>query len=96
MNYNWRGNIRELENVIERAMTLMDGDMITVSNLPDYIFERDETREIKRMIPTLREMEKMHILHVLKESGGDRARAAEILGIDKTTLWRKTRRYGVA
>lgn len=96
VNYNWRGNIRELENVIERAMTLMDGDMITVSNLPDYIFERDETREIKRMIPTLREMEKMHILHVLKETGGDRARAAEMLGIDKTTLWRKTRRYGVA
>ena len=95
VNYNWRGNIRELENVIERAMTLMDGDMITVSNLPDYIFARDETREIKRMIPTLREMEKMHILHVLKETGGDRARAAEMLGIDKTTLWRKTRRYGI-
>ncbi|MBI1810699.1 MAG: hypothetical protein HYR78_01975, partial [Nitrospirae bacterium] len=43
----------------------------------------------------IREMEKTHILNVLKETDGDRAKAAEILGIDKTTLWRKIKRYGI-
>ena len=92
VQYNWKGNVRELENVIERAINLMEGNMITIANLPDHILERYETRG---KTPTLRGMEKTHILNVLKETGGDRARAAEILGIDKTTLWRKTKRYSI-
>ena len=95
VQYNWKGNVRELENVIERAINLMEGNMITIANLPDYISGRYETREIKEKTPTLREMEKIHILNILKETGGDRAKAAEILGIDKTTLWRKTKRYSI-
>jgi DNA-binding NtrC family response regulator len=92
VQYNWKGNVREVENVIERAINLMEGNMITIANLPDYILGRYET---KGKTPPLREMEKTHILNVLKETGGDRAMAAEILGIDKTTLWRKIRRYGI-
>lgn len=95
VQYDWKGNVRELENVIERAINLMEGNMITIANLPDYISGRYETKGIKGKTPTLREMEKTHILNVLKEMAGDRAKAAEILGIDKTTLWRKTRRYGI-
>jgi len=93
--YRWKGNVRELENVIERAINLMEGNMITIANLPDHILERCETKETKEKTPTLRGMEKTHILNVLKETAGDRARAAEILGIDKTTLWRKIKRYGI-
>ena len=70
----------------------MEGNMITIANLPDHILERYETRG---KTPALRGMEKTHILNVLKETGGDRAKAAEILGIDKTTLWRKIKRYGI-
>lgn len=95
MHYNWKGNVRELENVIERAINLMEGDMIKTTDLPDYILQRDETKETKRRSATLRELEKMHILHVMRETGGNRVKAAEILGIDKTTLWRKAKRYGI-
>ncbi len=95
LQYSWKGNVRELENVIERAINLMEGDVITMADLPDYIFKKDEMKEIKRKIPTLREIEKMQILYVLRETGSDRAKAAELLGIDKTTLWRKAKRYGI-
>ena len=44
MQYNWKGNVREVENVIERAINLMEGNMITIANLPDHILERYETR----------------------------------------------------
>jgi DNA-binding NtrC family response regulator len=93
MQYNWKGNVREVENIIERAINLMEGDTITVADLPAHIFQRNEMKEIKGKIPTLREMERTHILNVLKEANGDRAKAAEILGIDKTTLWRKMKIY---
>jgi DNA-binding NtrC family response regulator len=93
MQYNWKGNVREVENIIERAINLMEGDTITVADLPAHIFQKNEMKEIKGKIPTLREMERTHILNVLKEANGDRAKAAEILGIDKTTLWRKMKRY---
>ena len=93
MQYNWKGNVREVENIIERAINLMEGDTITVADLPAHIFQRNEMKEIKGKISTLREMERTHILNVLKEANGDRAKAAEILGIDKTTLWRKMKRY---
>ncbi len=94
MGYGWKGNVRELENVIERAITLMDGDTIEVSDLPAYILERDDAKNI-RGIPTLKELEKKHILQILKETDGDRNKAAELLGIDKTTLWRKIKRYNI-
>ena len=73
VQYNWKGNVRELENVIERAINLMEGNMITIANLPDHILERYETRG---KTPTLRGMEKTHILNVLKETGGDRAKGS--------------------
>lgn len=95
MQYNWKGNVRELENVIERAVNLMEGDMITTADIPEYIIEKGGTGKTKARIPTLKEVERMQILHVLKETGGDRAKAAEMLGIDKTTLWRKAKRYGI-
>jgi transcriptional regulator with PAS, ATPase and Fis domain len=95
VRYNWKGNVRELENVIERAVNLMEGDRITPSDLPEHIMAGGKTGETSVKTPTLREMERMQILHVLKETGGDRASAAAILGIDKTTLWRKTKKYGI-
>lgn len=96
MQYNWKGNVRELENVIERAVNLMEGDIIISADIPEYIImSKGGTDKIKTKIPTLREMERVQILHALKETGGDRAKAADMLGIDKTTLWRKAKRYGI-
>jgi transcriptional regulator with PAS, ATPase and Fis domain len=96
MQYNWKGNVRELENVIERAVNLMEGDIITSADIPEYIImSKGGTGKIKTKIPTLREMERVQILHALKETGGDRAKAADMLGIDKTTLWRKVKKYGI-
>jgi DNA-binding NtrC family response regulator len=96
VNYNWQGNIRELQNAIERAF-ILSGDEIDAENLPLRIRqnagENYENSERAGLPPTLEETERRYILEILKSTGEDKAEAAEILGIDLSTLYRKLKRY---
>lgn len=88
--YSWPGNVRELEHTIERAVILARNPIILPEDLPKKIFEEIKGIEIKepeKLLP-LREMEKRYVLKVLKETGGNKKKASEILGIDRTTLYR--------
>ena len=97
MNYDYPGNIRELENIIERGVALATGDTLEPGHLPeDLQFIKIKTfRKKEGRYPTLEEQEKEYILWVLKEVGGNKSLAAEILGIDRVSLWRKLKKYGI-
>ncbi|NOY79057.1 MAG: sigma-54-dependent Fis family transcriptional regulator [Calditrichaeota bacterium] len=95
MLYHWPGNVRELENVIERTFALGGTETIQVSDLPDYLIQqipKDNPPE-RTVLRSLREIEKEAIDRTLRAVKGDRSRAAEILKIDRTTLYRKIKRY---
>ncbi len=96
--YQWPGNVRELENALERAVILSSGPTIGVGALPERVTERrSEPLVADRTAanPTLETIEKAYILWVLHSEAGNKTRAAEVLGIDPSTLHRKLARYGV-
>jgi len=95
--YSWPGNVRELENIIERAVTLGNGPMIRLADLPDYIHNVtiETYRHTPSDIPTLEDQEKRYIQWVLEKNGGNKTKAAKIMGIDRVSLWRKLKRYGI-
>ncbi|MFO7892297.1 MAG: sigma-54 dependent transcriptional regulator [Longimicrobiales bacterium] len=96
--YDWPGNVRELENALERAAVLAGGQTIDVDHLPDRVVDPPAERLVADASPpnpTLDTIEKAYILWVLDAEGGNKARAAEVLGIDPSTLYRKLNRYGV-
>jgi DNA-binding NtrC family response regulator len=96
INYSWPGNVRELQNAIERAFTL-SGDVIDLDSLPPRVREATNVQTTMRdpdgLRPTLEEIERRHILETLAAVNQDKARAANILGIDLSTLYRKLKRY---
>jgi two-component system, NtrC family, response regulator AtoC len=98
--YHWPGNVRELQNCIERAVTLALFDQIGVDDLPEKIRDHHPSRASMDGdalgLMTLDELERRHVLRVLESSGGNRTAAARILGLDRTTLWRKLERYGAS
>ena len=103
-SYSWPGNVRELENVIERAITLYQGGGISLNDLPPKILaeeDKSETpiadKQLSRIVgtPTIDELERQHLVHVLGMTGGNRKRAAEILGINRRTLYRMAERFGI-
>jgi len=93
MNYAWPGNVRELENVIERAVTLAHGDTIGARDLPTHIAEgQDDTPVLDRMfkkLASLAQLEAAYIQQVLQWTGGNKMQAAQILGVDRKTLYRR-------
>ncbi|HSK19328.1 MAG TPA: sigma-54 dependent transcriptional regulator [Longimicrobiales bacterium] len=94
--YDWPGNVRELENALERAAILTKGATIPVESLPTRIVEPAPAPLISdrpAANPTLELVERAYILWVLQAEGGNKARAAEVLGIDPSTLYRKLSRY---
>ncbi len=95
--YSWPGNVRELENVMERAVALENGPVIRVADLPDYIHNVtiETYRHTPSDIPTLEDQEKRYIQWVLEKNGGNKSKAAKIMGIDRVSLWRKLKRYGI-
>jgi DNA-binding NtrC family response regulator len=96
-NYAFPGNVRELENLLERAAAVARDATIRVSDLPSDLAEM-ELQEYKRpesKLMTLEELEQDYIAHVLRLTEGARARTAEILGIDRASLWRKIKKYGL-
>jgi two-component system response regulator HydG len=98
--YAWPGNVRELRNVIERAVALTRFDTLTVEDLPEKIRDYRSSQVILasndpgELVP-LEEVERRYILHVLDAVGGNRTLAARTLGLDRKTLYRKLRQYGV-
>jgi len=91
--YNWPGNIRELKSVITKALIFTDADIITPDDLPRHLAvnRKDVTRQPK----TIEEMEKNHIIAVLAETGGNQSKAAEILGINRKTLYKKIHKFKI-
>jgi len=100
LEYSWPGNVRELENAIERAVILSEGEVIKPVDLPEKIRDRFSVGGVSDQVSlsglTLEELEKRYILQVLDETGWNKNRAAQILGIDPSTLYRKLQRYGLS
>ena len=96
MRYDWPGNVRELENALERSVILQDGRVIMPEDLPERLRQsRTENRGsvVAASNLTLEELEKEYLLKVLDETGWHKKRAASILGINASTLYRKLQRY---
>ncbi|MEX2178834.1 MAG: sigma-54 dependent transcriptional regulator [Gemmatimonadaceae bacterium] len=96
--YQWPGNVRELENALERAVILTAGDQIGVDVLPERVTNRKAEPLVSARTPanpTLEAVERAYIMWVLQSEGGNKTRAADVLGIDPSTLYRKLSRYGV-
>ncbi len=96
MVYDWPGNVRELENALERASVLTKGETIPLAAMPEKITERRAeplVADRSHMNPTLDVIEQAYITWVLQSEGGNKTRAAEVLGIDPSTLYRKLSRY---
>jgi DNA-binding NtrC family response regulator len=96
MVYEWPGNVRELENALEHAVVLSRGNLIEAGALPERITRRRKeplVAERSYRNPTLEVIERAYIMWVLQAEGGNKTRAAEVLGIDPSTLYRKLSRY---
>jgi transcriptional regulator with PAS, ATPase and Fis domain len=96
MNHDWPGNVRELENALEHALVLSRGEAIRSAHLPPELFHR-EVRRVGGMkqVPKHSDKEKDLLADALRQAGWNRSKAARRLGIDRTTLWRKIREYGL-
>lgn len=96
MAYDWPGNVRELENAIERAVALSTGPFIHVGDLPSSLhYPRFQDVPQKNEVVPLEEMERRAILRTMQETNYDKVATARILGIGKTTLYRKLKQYKV-
>ncbi len=108
--YRWPGNVRELEHVVERACVLCADDTITTTNLPEEVrsggrsaaatpggagAETVSAAEASGAAPVSQESEKAHILDIIAQTDGNKAKAARLLGIDRSTLYRKMKAHGL-
>jgi DNA-binding NtrC family response regulator len=95
--YSWPGNVRELENAIERAVAFARGAELTPDDLPERVRTSGNAsaliaRSVEQSM-TLRELEREYILEILRRTGGNKSRAAELLGLDRKTLYRRLDEY---
>jgi two-component system response regulator HydG len=98
VDYHWPGNVRELENAVERAVILSTSDAVDRAALPERVTERRQEPLVTDRAaanPTLDTIERAYIMWVLQGENGNKTRAAEVLGIDPSTLHRKLSRFGV-
>jgi two-component system, NtrC family, response regulator AtoC len=94
--YHWPGNVRELENVIERTVSLAPGPLIMPDDLPEAVRKTESAPTGgDESLLSLDDVAKRHLARVLKEAGGNKVRAAKILGIDRRTLYRMAERFGM-
>ena len=100
--YDWPGNVRELESAVEHAILQARGNEITPNDLPQKL-QSPDLREAAQSpiamlygdLPSLAEVERRYLIYVLESLGGNRSRAAEVMGIDRRTLYRMAERYGI-
>ncbi len=98
LDYDWPGNVRELENALERAAVVAGGSEIRPGHLPERILEAPKPRLVQGEPPPnppMEVIERAYIEWVLRAEDGNKSRAAEVLGIDPSTLYRKLNRYGL-
>jgi len=97
-NHRWEGNVRELKSVIDSMVVLADGDRLDVDDLPESVRGSTDIVPAGAMATaglTMDEMEKIHIANTLRLTGGNREKAAKVLGIGARTLYRKLKEYGL-
>jgi DNA-binding NtrC family response regulator len=95
MSYDWPGNVREVENCVQRALALGSGSVIQMKDLPSNLLHHVKDGTQDQETATLKELERRAILQALEATHGDRLRAAQQLGIGKTTIYRKIKEYGI-
>jgi len=97
LNYEWKGNLRELENLIERAVLLCENDVITIREIPSYIIQKTDTGDEipNNLNQALENFEKSHVIKILMMTNWNRTEAAKFLGIDFSTLYRKMLKYSI-
>jgi transcriptional regulator with PAS, ATPase and Fis domain len=93
LQYDYPGNVRELENIIERGATLAASDIIEKDDLPSVIFKKTESNGSLSLAEVAAGAEKEHIIRMLAATQGNKTRAAELLGISRKTLWEKMNTY---
>ena len=93
LDYAWPGNVRELEHTLEHAFVLCRSRTITRDDLPRDLLSTPEHSD--RSSPAVREDESLAILEALEKAGGNKAKAARLLGIDRATLYRKMQKYNL-
>jgi two-component system response regulator AtoC len=95
INYGWRGNVRELENILTRAVILSSGGVLLEEHLPKLLRRKDSGQEIAGIkdIKTLEELEREHIAQTLKFTRGDKGQTCELLRISRPTLRQKIKKY---
>jgi transcriptional regulator with GAF, ATPase, and Fis domain len=99
-HYGWPGNVRELENTIEHLVLYSRDSRVTTDDLPPKFHQavpavHTGLVDLYADLPTLDELERRYLVHVLESVGGNRTRAAEVLGVDRRTLYRMAERFGV-
>ena len=99
LRYAWPGNVRELHNAVKHGAVLSQGKDIEVAHLPEELLADPSEASISESSPlgmiTLANAERLHILHVMEACGGQQTRAAKVLGVGRTTLWRKLKEHGL-
>jgi DNA-binding NtrC family response regulator len=100
LSYQWPGNVRELQNAIEHGIALALHEQLTVEDLPEKLREHAGWHGLPSAPPdeliTMEELERRYIIHVLKATEGNKRRAAQILGLDRATLYRRLARYDIS
>ena len=95
LQYDYPGNVRELENIVERGATLAASDVIEKDDLPSVIFKKSESNGSVSLAEVAAGAEMEHIVRILSIAQGNKTKAAELLGISRKTLWEKMNTYGL-
>ena len=95
IQHSWPGNVREIENIMERMVIMSKGDTITLDDLPPALAGRQQEEESTPSPTSLKDVERETIVKTLQQAGGNRTKTAAILGISRKTLQNKIREYGI-
>jgi DNA-binding NtrC family response regulator len=96
MDYDYPGNVRELKNILERTVALASGDVVFIESLPAHIINQQvNVSSIRTLAEISFESEKRHIVKTLELTKGNKSKTAQILGINRKTLWEKIKLYNI-